>query len=308
MQKPKLTINEQILYMKSKGITFNLYDEQFAKRFLEEHSYFFKLKAYSKCFQKYINAAHPKYGQYVSLDFNQIVVLSEIDMKFRKSLLEMSLEIEHSLKVLMNKLISDDLTENGYSITQDFILRNPRVTKKIQEILSHCTSNSYVYDLVNKYQNDFASWNLVEILSFGDLVAFYEFYLKRKKLSSSYSNMLRYVRFIRNASAHNNCMLNQLSVSGFRIEPSKKVFQFVRNNMHLSTDRCNKLLAIPVLHDFAASVFVYKNLIKSENAYKRTKESFGSFQKYIDLNKTLFIKELNIISGLDFIESVIKCI
>lgn len=294
--------------MKSKGITFNLYDEQFAKKFLEEHSYFFKLKAYSKCFQKYINTSHPKCGKYVSLDFNQIVVLSEIDMKFRKSLLEMSLEIEHSLKVLMNKLISDDLTEDGYSITQDFILRNSRVTKKVQEILSHGTSNSYVYDLVNKYQNDFASWNLVEILSFGDLIAFYEFYMKRKKQTSSYSNLFRYVRFIRNASAHNNCMLNQLSVFGFRIEPSKKVFQFVRNNMHLSIDRCNKLLAIPVLHDFAASVFVYKNLIKSENAYKRTKESFGALQKYIDLNKTLFIKELNIISGLDFIESVIKCI
>jgi hypothetical protein len=44
MRKTKLSIEEQIEYLKKKGITFNDYSEKEAKDFLECHSYFFKIK------------------------------------------------------------------------------------------------------------------------------------------------------------------------------------------------------------------------------------------------------------------------
>lgn len=42
--KPKLTIAEQINYLESLGIKFNLYSKQKASDFLTYNNYFFKIK------------------------------------------------------------------------------------------------------------------------------------------------------------------------------------------------------------------------------------------------------------------------
>lgn len=62
--RPKLTIEDQVAYMKNKGITFDHCSEKDAVRFLQESTYFFKVKAFDK---NYI--AHPKTGHYYNLDF-----------------------------------------------------------------------------------------------------------------------------------------------------------------------------------------------------------------------------------------------
>lgn len=56
--KQKLTIEEQILDMKSKGITFNYTNEHNALSFLKNNNYYFKLKSYGKNYDKYM--ATPK--------------------------------------------------------------------------------------------------------------------------------------------------------------------------------------------------------------------------------------------------------
>ena len=45
--RPKLTIEDQVAYMKNKGITFDHCSEKDAVRFLQESTYFFKVKAVS---------------------------------------------------------------------------------------------------------------------------------------------------------------------------------------------------------------------------------------------------------------------
>lgn len=51
--KPKLTINEQIVDMKKKNITFNIVNEQEAKNFLSHNNYYYKIKSYLRVFDKY---------------------------------------------------------------------------------------------------------------------------------------------------------------------------------------------------------------------------------------------------------------
>lgn len=46
--RPKLTIEDQVAYMKNKGITFDHCSEKDAVRFLQESTYFFKVKAFDK--------------------------------------------------------------------------------------------------------------------------------------------------------------------------------------------------------------------------------------------------------------------
>ena len=52
--KPILNIEEQIAYLKSKGVRFEIMKEEEAKEYLAFHNNYFKLTAYRKNYNKYI--------------------------------------------------------------------------------------------------------------------------------------------------------------------------------------------------------------------------------------------------------------
>ena len=106
MEGPKLTVDEQIMDMQKKGITFDKASVDDAKKFLKENNYYFKLKAFGRNYDKY--SATDKKGQYINLDFAYLQELSTIDMYLRKMILSMALDIEHALKVQLLY----DLSEN----------------------------------------------------------------------------------------------------------------------------------------------------------------------------------------------------
>ena len=65
MKKVKLSVQEQINHIESKGITFNLISKDEAQNFLEEYNSYFRLKSYAKNFSKYNNSI--KKGKYMVL-------------------------------------------------------------------------------------------------------------------------------------------------------------------------------------------------------------------------------------------------
>ena len=97
MNKPKLTISEQIKDLKNKGVTFDLISEGDACHYLTYDNYYFKLKSYAKNYDRYLSTA--KKGQYINLDFAYLKDLADIDSALRKTVLNISLDIEHALKV-----------------------------------------------------------------------------------------------------------------------------------------------------------------------------------------------------------------
>ena len=78
--KIKLSIDEQVEDLKEKGVTFNIINEEEAKKFLRYNNYYFKLKSYAGNY-----TMNPKNDKYVNLDFAYLVELSKIDMYLRKS-------------------------------------------------------------------------------------------------------------------------------------------------------------------------------------------------------------------------------
>lgn len=118
-----LTLDEQIEHLKAKGITFQSYTEEAAKHFLSEHNYLTKVSAYRKNYTQH--SAGPNQGKYVRLDFAHLVDLSTIDMHLRYLILDLCLDIEHSIKTF---LINDDLAnpdEDGYRIVDKFLQYHP---------------------------------------------------------------------------------------------------------------------------------------------------------------------------------------
>lgn len=143
MPKVKLPIEKQIEKMKSSGINFNIINEEQAKDFISNNTYYFKIKAFQKNYNK--NGK----GEYINLEFAYLKDFSTVDMRFRKLILSMVLTIEHSMKVKLNADISNDSSEDGYSIVNEFL--NSKDCRYVVKALYTKIQSNYAGDLIKKY-------------------------------------------------------------------------------------------------------------------------------------------------------------
>jgi len=300
--RPKLTIEDQVAYMKNKGITFDHCSEKDAVRFLQESTYFFKVKAFDK---NYI--AHPKTGHYYNLDFSYLMELSTLDMRLRRLILHATLDIEHFLKVQLIRDVSSNPVEDGYQIVEKFFSENSSVKNSISEKLK----NSMCKDLVEKLESEnYAIWNLIEVLSFGDFVRLYTLYDREYgNHNKGLIQCLYAVRCLRNAAAHNNCLLNSLRLPYTRkIHSSYSISRAVSQipNGPKTTSR-EKKLANPVIHDFVAMLYVYKKIVSSPRTAEHfTKELHDLFDIRMKRHSNYFESNECISSAYHFMKTVIN--
>lgn len=183
MQKNKLSITDQIAYMKNNnGIKFNIVNEEAAKEFLQNNNYYFKLKSYAKNYEKYNSGTN--IGKYINVEFAYLKDLSKIDMHLRMYIIKITLDIEHFLKTQLIRDFSENDKEDGYELVKDFFDKYPYIEKNINDK----SKNSACSDLILKYKDNFAVWNIVEVLSFGDFIRLYEMYYEKYKSDKSMSN------------------------------------------------------------------------------------------------------------------------
>lgn len=101
--RSNLSAAEQVAYLRdAKDVTFSYMSEEDAERFLADRNYFFKLKAFAKNYDKRVTDGDAK-GRYIGLDFAYLVELSRIDKQLRDLVLDLTLDIEHCLKVRINR-------------------------------------------------------------------------------------------------------------------------------------------------------------------------------------------------------------
>ena len=148
-------------------------------------------------------------------------------------------------------------------------------------------------DLVEKLESEnYAIWNLIEVLSFGDFVRLYTLYDREYgNHNKGLIQCLYAVRCLRNAAAHNNCLLNSLRLPYTRkIHSSYSISRAVSQipNGPKTTSR-EKKLANPVIHDFVAMLYVYKKIVSSPRTAEHfTKELHDLFD--IRMNLYLWLK------------------
>lgn len=221
MRKPMLSVDQLIAHMQEKGIKFEIMSEADAKQYLHMNNNYFKLTSYRKNYPKYTTGAHT--GTYEHLDFAYLVELARIDVQLRHTILSMCLDIEHFLKVELIRAIEQAPDEDGYSIVLEYIFdsNNPVFSDRAKNAAPRANSishkldsnnkNPYCSGLISKYNTDMPVWAFIEIISFGDLLRFID-YVSQKigwTLPVDMKTLDR-VRQIRNAAAHNNCIINDL--------------------------------------------------------------------------------------------------
>lgn len=210
MQKPTglLSVDEQVAYLADKGVGLNIVGADEARRYLQYNNNYFKLTAYRKNYQKHPGGA--KAGQYVRLEFAYLVDLAEIDRLLRHEILQLSLDIEHHTKLALLRVL-EGAGVDSYGIVAEYMNSlNERDRHILDSEIARNRGNVYCGDLVDKYDGRYPVWAFLELISFGKLISIYNFCGKRfdkREMISDY-RALQSCRAIRNAAAHNSCILN----------------------------------------------------------------------------------------------------
>ena len=240
--KPMLTPSELIKHLESKGVKFELINKEDAQKYLEENNNYFKLVSYRKNFPKYEKGENC--GKYIDLDFKMLMDLSIIDMRIRKTMLSIVLDLEHYAKVkLLSKI--ENTSKDGYTIVEEYIqdLKAKNEYDYLEKELNKNKTGTYCGDLVTKYDGEYPIWVFVEIIPFGRLIKFYRFIADklqdRKMMDESY--MLMDVRELRNACAHNNCIINDLKANTSKYTANYRVLNEVARTGISKKVRDNKL-------------------------------------------------------------------
>ena len=164
-----LSMEEQINYLKTKGVGFSLMSENAAREYLARENNYFRVTAYRKNYPKH--PAGARKGQYVQLEFAYLVDIAGIDALLGDVILAMALDIERQVGQQIVRL-AESHGEDGYEIVDDFVVAMQSDERHIFENeLARNRSNIYCRDLVRKYDQKLPVWALVEVIPFGRLLS-----------------------------------------------------------------------------------------------------------------------------------------
>ena len=304
-RKPMLTVDNLIVHLQEKGVLFTIMSAKEANAYLTQNNNFFKLTSYRKNYLPYTNG--PKAGKYENLEFAYLIELARIDVEVRHILLKMCLDIEHFLKVrlisFVETLTQNDSGEDGYKIVLNYIsdihqtsfgeqaTNMARRASKIANNLRNNTSNPYCGDLITKYKNEMPIWAFVEIISFGDLLKMVEFCMDNYGMNLPVDiGSLDRVRQIRNATAHNNGIINDLRASNCASKTPSYITKYV-SSASIGKVMRDKKLSNARINQIVHLFYVYDNLVTSTNTrHMRIEELRNLMEVRIVEHKDYFAK------------------
>ena len=283
--KPMLHINEMVDYLKLKNIKFERISEKDAENYLKNNNNYYNLTSYKNNFEKYfVNGIF--IDKYIDLDFSYLKDLSIIDHRLRLILFKMIIDIEHYLKIKILNTIESIDEEDGYRIVnryleQDFY--NVKFPKKVHTSIFKKVGSEYYQKIFSKYDLDkdkklenIPIWEFLEIITFGELVNFYDFYTNEYKLKDENKDVyiLRDIVKLRNAVAHNNCILSELNMKKNKFPPSYKIIQFL-NNCNIGKDTRSKKLSNSRIRQITYTLYMFNEIVTSDGIKNNVKKDIN---------------------------------
>ena len=210
--QPSMSIVEQVENLKSLGLIIN--DEDYAKKILNDISYFRLIKAYSLGFK-------PKNGNYnEGVTFEQIVELYLFNANFRQIMFAEIEKIEVNVRCRIANYFADTYGVLGYKESANFVDEEYYNTflEDIEEELGRNSKAPFVRNFKENYEGgDLPIYALVEVFSFGTLSKFYKNMknVDKKAVAKSFGigytyleSWLESISYVRNICAHYGRLYN----------------------------------------------------------------------------------------------------
>ena len=303
--KPKLSLDGQIEHLKEKGVLFNIMDEAEARDYLGQHNNYFKLTAYRKNYDKH--PAGENKDKYINLEFAYLVDIAVIDMQLRYRIVHMALDLEHHTKLqLLRKM--DEYNEDGYQVVQDYIDSLDEKQRKIFDSeINRNKGNIYCGDIIAKYEGAFPIWAFIEIVPFGRLVAFYGFCADRfsdKSMKDTFYRLLT-CKEIRNASAHSNCILNNLKAKTAAHSTNAAVTSELMKIKGMNTNFRKNRMSNARIQQVVTLLYTHKDMVESEGIKRSESEDLKKIMERVDKNYDYYNTNPMIKGTFDFLKLVV---
>lgn len=166
--QPSMTIDEQVENLKNLGLIIQ--DEEYAKKILNDISYFRLIKAYSLGFK-------PKNGKYnEGVTFEQIVELYLFNANFRQITFAEIEKIEVNVRCRIANYFAETYGVIGYIESDNFVDEEYHNTflEDIEEEVRRNSKAPFVRNFKNNYEGGkLPIYALVEVFSFGTLSKFF---------------------------------------------------------------------------------------------------------------------------------------
>ena len=212
--RPLLGTGAQIEHLTARGISFDLCAREDAEDYLTRANNLFRASSYRKLFP--LQDQGKRTGEYLGLDFGHLRALSSLDRKLRMCFMGITVGIEHFARIkLLNACEAHG--EDGYAVVVDYLAHTNHKVRN--HIMGNMKGRSEEGEKFDEYSGDLIAhylgkrmpvWVFLEIVEFGVFNSFYLFCAERwgdEEMRQEHY-VLRSVQKLRNACAHNSCVLN----------------------------------------------------------------------------------------------------
>ena len=284
--RPMMKISKMVPYLKEKNIKFDIFSEEKAEKYLRDNNNYYNVTAYKHNFERYFIDGE-FVDKYIDLDFAYLKDMAIIDHRVRLVLFKMIIDIEHYLKIRILNLIENIDAEDGYRIVNMYLekdFNDENFPRKLHSSIFKKVGTEYYNKIFSKYDIDkdkklenIPVWEFLEIITFGELVNFYEFFAKEYDLKKEIKNVfiLREVGKLRNAVAHNSCVLCDLDKKDNQFAPDYKVVDFL-NKCGINKDTRDNKLSNSRIRQITYTLYMFNEIVTSDGVKKNVTEDINN--------------------------------
>jgi abortive infection bacteriophage resistance protein len=305
--KPIKSAEELVAHMQEKGITFDIVSPEDAAKYMENNNNYFRVASYRKNYNKQLDSNQEPIDKYVNLDFGYLQDLAIIDMELRYTFLQLSLDIEHFTKMELLRQIEAH-GEDGYQIVKDymnFLSKDKR--NHLTNELDQNAKSDYTGAIYDKYSPDYPVWVFLELVPFGTISHFYYFCADRfddKAMKNTFYIMLR-SKNVRNACAHNDCILNDLHTGTAPYKAKYLITQKLSKIHGLSHNIRSNRMSNERIQDLICVLYLHDTIVSSDGVHNKAAQKLHTFEDRMMRQPEYYKSNQLISSTFSFLKIVI---
>lgn len=295
------TINteETIKVLKAKNIKFNIIDEFKALNYLKYCNNYYNIISYETYFEKYyIN--NKFVDKYVNLDFAYLIDLSEIDFELKSILFKMVTIIEHHLKLRILNLFECYKIKDEEVLIHEFLNEDINDEKRVYNNILNKVDD---IDIENIPINRF-----FELITFGDLIKFYNYFIKKYKIKKEYKNIyiLKEVKNLRNEVCHNGNILSTLNKKEKIKTLNYDIYKYL-NKCHINKDNYIEKLKNSTIKMLTYTLYMFNYIVVDKNIKDKIKSDINDlFYKRVIKNNIYYKNNKFLKSVYDYFNKIIE--